>query len=66
MSPRRETCANSKVAAPRGPWKPYVDSTDAIHYAERHTRTYNVLYCDGHVVNQRKTDLADQLFYIDK
>jgi prepilin-type N-terminal cleavage/methylation domain-containing protein/prepilin-type processing-associated H-X9-DG protein len=63
---RTPGCANSKIAAPRGPWKPYNDPTDAIHYPERHLHTYNVLYCDGHVVGQRKVDLADPLFYIDR
>jgi prepilin-type N-terminal cleavage/methylation domain-containing protein/prepilin-type processing-associated H-X9-DG protein len=61
---RTPGCANSRLAAPRGPWKPYVDANDNVHYPERHMGTFNVLFCDGHVVNMRKGELADQLFYI--
>jgi prepilin-type N-terminal cleavage/methylation domain-containing protein/prepilin-type processing-associated H-X9-DG protein len=60
---RTPGCANSKIAAPRGPWKPYLDQTD-IHYPQRHIRLFNVLFCDGHVVAMRQNELADALFYI--
>jgi prepilin-type N-terminal cleavage/methylation domain-containing protein/prepilin-type processing-associated H-X9-DG protein len=60
---RTPGCANSKIAAPRGPWKPYTDQNDFVHYPERHLRTFNVLFCDGHVANMRKNELGDQLFY---
>jgi prepilin-type N-terminal cleavage/methylation domain-containing protein/prepilin-type processing-associated H-X9-DG protein len=60
---RTPGCANSRIAAPRGPWKPYVDRADTTHYPERHTGTFNALYVDGHVTALRKTDLLDALFY---
>jgi prepilin-type N-terminal cleavage/methylation domain-containing protein/prepilin-type processing-associated H-X9-DG protein len=62
---RTPGCANSKIAAPRGPWKPFEDPIDTIHYPERHLHTFNVLFCDGHVATTRKGDLEDKLFYAD-
>jgi prepilin-type N-terminal cleavage/methylation domain-containing protein/prepilin-type processing-associated H-X9-DG protein len=60
---RTPGCANSKKAAPRGPWNPYFDTTE-VHYPEqRHTHVFNVLFCDGHVAAMTQNDLADQLFY---
>jgi prepilin-type N-terminal cleavage/methylation domain-containing protein/prepilin-type processing-associated H-X9-DG protein len=57
-------CANSTIAAPRGPWKPYSDATDLTHYPQRrHTNVFNALYCDGHVSAITQADLADPLFY---
>jgi prepilin-type processing-associated H-X9-DG protein len=57
-------CANSKIAAPRGPWKPYNNPADVTHYPQRrHTNVYNALYCDGHVTAITQADLTDQLFY---
>ncbi len=61
---RTPGCANSKIAAPRGPWKPYGDPTDGIHYPQkRHSGVYNALYCDGHVSALTQTELIDNLFY---
>jgi prepilin-type N-terminal cleavage/methylation domain-containing protein/prepilin-type processing-associated H-X9-DG protein len=60
---RTPGCANSRVAAPRGPWQPYADPADTTHYPERHTGTFNVLFVDGHVQPMRKTELMDSLFY---
>jgi prepilin-type N-terminal cleavage/methylation domain-containing protein/prepilin-type processing-associated H-X9-DG protein len=60
---RTPGCANSKTAAPRGPWKPYNDAAAATHYPERHTGIFNVLFCDGHVTGMRQNDLEDALFY---
>ena len=61
---RTPGCANSKIAAPRGPWKPFVDSTDYVHYpTQRHTTTFNVLFCDAHVSAMTKNELMDSLFY---
>jgi len=61
---RTPGCANSKIAAPRGPWKPYVDPTDVVHYPQRrHDGVYNVGWCDGHVNAMSQSDLADPLFY---
>lgn len=59
---RTPGCANSKIAAPRGPWKPYTDSAAATHYPLRHSGTFNVLFCDGHVTNMKQTDIVDSLF----
>jgi prepilin-type N-terminal cleavage/methylation domain-containing protein len=56
-------CANSTTAAPRGPWKPYSNAAAQTHYPLRHTRTFNVLFCDDHVANMTQMDLMDSLFY---
>ena len=56
-------CANSKTAAPRGPWKPYTDSAAQTHYPLRHTSLFNALYCDAHVSALSQSDLQDSLFY---
>lgn len=56
-------CANSTIAAPRGPWKPYTNAAAATHYPLRHDRTFNILFCDGHVINTQQSDLQDKLFY---
>jgi prepilin-type N-terminal cleavage/methylation domain-containing protein/prepilin-type processing-associated H-X9-DG protein len=56
-------CANSNIPAPRGPWKAYTDAVAQTHYPLRHTRVFNVLFCDGHVVSMTQNDLADSLFY---
>jgi prepilin-type N-terminal cleavage/methylation domain-containing protein/prepilin-type processing-associated H-X9-DG protein len=55
-------CANSQHAAPRGPWRPYNDALAATHYPLRHTRVFNVLYCDGHVTLLTQDDLMDITF----
>jgi prepilin-type N-terminal cleavage/methylation domain-containing protein/prepilin-type processing-associated H-X9-DG protein len=65
---RTPGCANSTIAAPRGPWKEangtYVDANDTTHYpVRRHGGVFNVLFCDGHVQGMTQTDLMDQLFY---
>ncbi len=56
-------CANSKTAAPRGPWKPYTDAAAQTHYPLRHNLLFNVLFTDGHVMPMRQNDLQDSLFY---
>ena len=65
---RTPGCANSTIAAPRGPWKQangtYVDPADVTHYpVQRHNGVFNVLYCDGHAQAMTQTDLLDVLFY---
>jgi prepilin-type N-terminal cleavage/methylation domain-containing protein/prepilin-type processing-associated H-X9-DG protein len=56
-------CADSTHAAtaatPRGPW-PYPDATSPrTHYPDqRHTNTFNVLYCDGHTTAMTQDGLA--------
>jgi prepilin-type N-terminal cleavage/methylation domain-containing protein/prepilin-type processing-associated H-X9-DG protein len=60
---RTPGCANSAIAAPRGPFKPYVGDTAQTHYPTRHTGIFNVLFCDGHVTGMTQQDLVDQLFY---
>jgi prepilin-type N-terminal cleavage/methylation domain-containing protein/prepilin-type processing-associated H-X9-DG protein len=63
---RTPGCANSKIAAPRGPWQPFNDPTDTVHYPQRrHTNVFNALYCDGHVVAISQADLQLPLFYAD-
>jgi prepilin-type N-terminal cleavage/methylation domain-containing protein/prepilin-type processing-associated H-X9-DG protein len=62
---RTPGCANSKVAAPRGPWQPYQNPGDSTHYPqERHGGVFNVLFCDGHVTPLAQNDLQDRLFYV--
>ncbi len=61
---RTPGCANSRIAAPRGPWTPYLDSADTTHYpVRRHSGVFNVLWCDGHVTAITQNDLMDNLFY---
>jgi prepilin-type N-terminal cleavage/methylation domain-containing protein/prepilin-type processing-associated H-X9-DG protein len=61
---RTPGCANSTIAAPRGPWLPLVDANDATHYpALRHQGTFNVLFCDGHVRAMPQSELNTNLFY---
>ncbi len=60
---RTPGCANSTIAAPRGPWHPFADTSE-VHYPQnRHGGVYNVLFCDGHVDAMQQNDLADKLFY---
>jgi prepilin-type processing-associated H-X9-DG protein len=57
-------CANSKIAAPRGPWQPFVNPTDTTHYPQkRHISVFNALYCDGHVAAITQNDLQTPLFF---
>jgi prepilin-type N-terminal cleavage/methylation domain-containing protein/prepilin-type processing-associated H-X9-DG protein len=56
-------CANSTVAAPRGPWTPYTNAAAQTHYPPRHTGLFNALFCDGHVQAMTQNDLKDSLFY---
>jgi prepilin-type N-terminal cleavage/methylation domain-containing protein/prepilin-type processing-associated H-X9-DG protein len=61
---RTPGCANSKIAAPRGPWEPFISPGDGVHYPQiRHRGIFNVLFVDGHVVGLAQTDLNLQLFY---
>jgi prepilin-type N-terminal cleavage/methylation domain-containing protein/prepilin-type processing-associated H-X9-DG protein len=61
---RTPGCANSTIAAPRGPWQPYVNPTDTVHYPTlRHDGVFNVLFCDAHVDSLTQNDLTDKLFY---
>lgn len=57
-------CANSKIAAPRGPWQPFDNAADRTHYPQRrHISVFNALYCDGHVVPITQSALRLPLFY---
>ena len=61
---RTPGCANSTIAAPRGPWQPFTDSNDTTHYpAQRHDGVFNVLFCDAHVAALTQSELQDSLFY---
>jgi prepilin-type N-terminal cleavage/methylation domain-containing protein/prepilin-type processing-associated H-X9-DG protein len=60
---RTPGCANSAIPAPRGPAKPYTGKNAFVHYPPRHTNTFNVLFCDGHVVIMTDDELQDVLFY---
>ena len=65
---RHPGCATNGVAPPGSPpempWP--VDDADAVnHYPEpRHGGVYNVLFCDGHVICQHKTDLRTPMYYV--
>lgn len=61
---RTPGCANSKIAAPRGPWTPFLNNNDTTHYpVQRHEGVFNALFCDGHVAALTQTDLLSNLFY---
>jgi prepilin-type N-terminal cleavage/methylation domain-containing protein/prepilin-type processing-associated H-X9-DG protein len=61
---RTPGCANSTIAAPRGPWQPFVNTADSTHYpAMRHDGVINFLSCDGHVAALTQTDLVKNMFY---
>lgn len=61
---RTPGCANSTIAAPRGPWKPFVKDDDYTHYpVRRHDGVFNVLFCDGHVAAMTQAELIDRLFH---
>lgn len=65
---RTPGCANSKVAAPRGPWRQpgggFVLDSDVTHFpVRRHEGTFNILFCDGHVRSIRQSELLDSQFY---
>ena len=61
---RTPGCANSTIAAPRGPWHPFVKDDDYTHYpVRRHDGVFNVLFCDGHVAAMTQGELMDALFY---
>lgn len=58
-------CADSTHAAtmtnPRGPW-PWPDIANTHYPSNRHTGTFNVLYCDGHVASLGQNDLGTSMF----
>ena len=60
---RTPGCANSTIAAPRGPWHPFGDATQVHYPSDRHVGVFNVLFCDAHVTTMGQNDLADALFY---
>jgi prepilin-type processing-associated H-X9-DG protein len=64
---RTPGCVNSKIAAPRGPWKQpdgtYALDSDTTHYpVRRHQGVFTALYCDGHVAVLQQSDLLDTMF----
>jgi prepilin-type processing-associated H-X9-DG protein len=75
---RTPGCANSTIAAPRGPWRfpnagftdpanPYIGLNDFTHYpVARHQGVINFLFCDGHTSAMRRNDLGDALFLADR
>ena len=58
-------CADSTHAAtpanPRGPW-PWPDTAYTHYPSNRHTNTFNVLYCDGHADAIAQSDLGVTMF----
>jgi prepilin-type N-terminal cleavage/methylation domain-containing protein/prepilin-type processing-associated H-X9-DG protein len=64
---RTPGCANSKIAAPRDPWKQpdgtFVLDADTTHYpARRHQGVFMALFCDGHMAALQQTELLDSMF----
>jgi prepilin-type N-terminal cleavage/methylation domain-containing protein/prepilin-type processing-associated H-X9-DG protein len=65
---RHPGCATNTVSppglGPGLPWPP--DDSDAVnHYPEpRHGGVYNVIWCDGHVLAMRKSELQKQWYYV--
>lgn len=64
---RAPSCATNgaaPVGLPPGlPW-PLTDIDAPNHYPPRHLGTFNVLFCDGHVIAMSQMDLNTPLFYI--
>jgi prepilin-type N-terminal cleavage/methylation domain-containing protein/prepilin-type processing-associated H-X9-DG protein len=65
---RAPACATNGVApvgvAPGLPW-PVDDSDAPNHYPEaRHLGVYNVVFCDGHTVAMRRSDLQQTMYYV--
>jgi prepilin-type N-terminal cleavage/methylation domain-containing protein/prepilin-type processing-associated H-X9-DG protein len=63
-SPGCSTTGTLPAGYPPGlPW-PHNDSDAVNHYPEeRHAGVYGVLFCDGHVVMTRKTDVTAAMYY---
>jgi prepilin-type processing-associated H-X9-DG protein len=63
---RLPACATNGTAPaglPAGlPW-PVTDPDAPNHYPPRHLGTFNVVYCDGHVINMTMPNLSNPLFY---
>jgi prepilin-type processing-associated H-X9-DG protein len=65
---RHAGCATNGTSPPglppNMPWP--IDDADAVnHYPEpRHIGVYNVLFCDGHVVPLRKSELQRPMYYV--
>ena len=65
---RHAGCATNGTSPPglppNMPWP--IDDSDAVnHYPEpRHMGVYNVLFCDGHVVAMRKSELTRPMYYV--
>jgi prepilin-type N-terminal cleavage/methylation domain-containing protein/prepilin-type processing-associated H-X9-DG protein len=65
---RHPGCATNTTAPPGVgpglPW-PVEDSDWPNHYPEaRHVGLYNVIFCDGHCVPMRRTDLERSMYYV--
>jgi prepilin-type N-terminal cleavage/methylation domain-containing protein/prepilin-type processing-associated H-X9-DG protein len=61
---RTPGCANSTIAAPRGPWTPFLNASDTTHYPQgRHSTVFNALYADGHVDPITQATMTLSSFY---
>jgi prepilin-type N-terminal cleavage/methylation domain-containing protein/prepilin-type processing-associated H-X9-DG protein len=64
---RMPSCGTNGTAPPGLPaglpW-PTNDPDYPAHFPPRHIGTFNVLYCDGHVVSMIHSDLATKMFYL--
>lgn len=65
---RHPGCAtNTRLPVGVGPGLPWpIHDVDALnHYPEpRHVGVFNVLFCDGHVVPMKRTDLMTPMYYV--
>lgn len=56
-------CSTAPYCSPRAPW-PWSGFGTDLHYPPRHLGAFNSLYCDGHVVSSRPSDLQRAMFYV--
>jgi prepilin-type N-terminal cleavage/methylation domain-containing protein/prepilin-type processing-associated H-X9-DG protein len=59
-----EHCRAPGCSSNGAPW-PFDDADAINHYPEnRHSGTFGVLFCDGHVATTRRADITPAMFYV--
>lgn len=56
-------CSTISPCHSRLPW-PFEGPDFELHYPQRHLGTFNVLFCDGHIVPMQPANLQTDLFYV--